>query len=401
MKPSPHRLAIVASHVVQYQAPLYRALARDPRFDLTVLFCSRAGAESYKDRELGVDVRWDTPLLEGYRHVFLRNLSQAAPGRPWSAVNPGLVALLLRERYDAVVVPGYAVVSYWLAYLGAWLSGTPVFFRGEAVLRPGRPAPLRLLKQLLVGFLLRRTAACLSIGTQSRNFYRAFAVPDERVYFSPYAVDHALFDGETERWRARRDQVRDELGLPRESIVVLFVGKLVPRKRPLDLLEALHQLDDRFRLLFVGEGPLRAEIDRSERLAPRITLAGFRNQSELPRFYAAADVFALPSEHEVAPLVLNEAMCAALPLVLSDAVPSAPDMVEPGVNGAIYRCGDARALAAAILQMAREPQGLARMGARSREKARGRSLEVVAAALDAALTRHGRRAARAALGNHA
>ena len=293
------------------------------------------------------------------------------------------------------------MASYWLAYLGAWLSGTPVFFRGEAVLRPGRPAQLRLLKHLLVGFLLRRTAACLSIGSQSRDFYRAFAVPAERVYFAPYAVDHALFDGETERWRARREQLRDELGLPRGSIVVLFVGKLVPRKRPLDLLEALQHLDDRFQLLFVGEGPLRAEIERCGRLASRIKLAGFRNQSELPRFYAVADVFALPSEHEVAPLVLNEAMCAALPLVVSDAVPSAPDMVEPGANGAVYPCGDASALASALSQMARAPQGLAGMGARSRERARERSPEVVAAALDAALARHGRRAAPAFSGGHA
>ncbi len=395
MTPSTHRLAILASHVIQYQAPLYQALARDARFDLTVLFCSRAGAESYQDRELGVDVRWDTPLLEGYRHVFLRNLSPSAPGRPWSAVNPGLVAHLWRERYDAVVVPGYAVASYWLAYLGAWLSATPVFFRGEAVLRPGRPAPLRLLKRLLVGVLLRGTAACLSIGTQSRAFYRAFGVPDERIYFAPYAVDHALFEGESERWRVRRDELRRELGLPPGAVVVLFVGKLVPRKRPLDLLEALTRLDERFRLVFVGEGPLRAEIERRGRPTTRVTLAGFRNQSELPRFYAAADVFALPSEHEVAPLVLNEAMCAALPLVVSDAVPSAPDMVEPGTNGAIYRCGDTEALASALSYMARRPEELAAMGLRSREKARGRGLDVVASSLDAALARHGRRRGRA------
>lgn len=395
MSPPPHRLAIVSSHVVQYQAPLYQALARDPRFDLTVLFCSRAGAEAYQDRELGLDVRWDTPLLEGYRHVFLRNLSPAEPGRPWSAFNPGLVALLRRERYDAVIVPGYAVASYWLAYLGAWLSATPVFFRGETVLRPDRPAPLRVLKHLLVGFLLRHTAACLSIGSQSREFYRAFGVPDERVFFAPYSVDHTLFEDQADHWRADRHRVRDELGLPRESIVVLFVGKLVPRKRPLDLLSALPRLDPRFHLLFVGDGPVRSEIERQLDLAPRVTLAGFRNQSELPRFYAAADIFVLPSQHEVAPLVLNEAMCAALPLVVSDAVPSAPDMVEPGVNGALYPCGDTAALASLLAGLAREPQGLAEMGARSRERLRGRSLEVAVASIDAALARHGRRSARA------
>jgi len=380
-------VAIVASHVVQYQVPLYRALSAHPAIDLTVLFCSRAGAAEYSDREFGREVRWDRSLLEGYRHEFIANWSRAAPGRPWSGVNPGLFTAFRRRRFDAVVVPGYAVVSYWLAYLGARTSGTPVLFRGEAVRRPRRSWPAELAKTVAIKAMLRGVSACLTIGSRSADFYRYYGVPEERLFFTPYTVDNEFFLTGTDKARSARKELRTELGLDPDLPVILFVGKLVPRKRPADLVAALTRMKRPAALLFVGEGSERPRLEQlREALAPgRIAFAGFQNQSELPRYYATADLFALPSSHEVSPLVLNEAMCAGLGLVVSEAVPSAVDLVEPGSNGYTHPCGDIDGLAEALERALMSDAHARELGRRSREKISAWSHSAVADGLLAAL----------------
>lgn len=391
------RLAVVASHPIQYHVPLYRAMAAHARLDPTVFFCSRAGAETYLDPEFGRAVRWDRPLLDGYRHVFVPNRApRPGPGRTFGLINPGLVPALVRGRFDAAVIPGYAVVSYALAYLGAWLGRTPVLFRGETALRPGQPWAWRLLKGAGLRVLFRATAACLTIGQRSHAFYRHHGVPEERLFFTPYTVDNDFFQSAADALAPRRAALRAEFGLPGEGPVVLFAGKLVPRKRPLDLVEAVARLAPPPALLVVGDGPLR---DALRAAAARLGLAhvatpGFLNQSELPRAYAAADLLALPSEHEVAPLVLNEAMCAGLALVVSDAVPSAADLVEaePGGNGYLHACGDVASLARALEAALSSPEHLRRLGRRSREKIADWSQTRVLEGLLAALERHARRA---------
>lgn len=392
--PRRFRLAVVASHPIQYHAPLYRALAAHARIDLTVLFCSRAGAEPYLDLEFGRTLSWDRPLLDGYRHVFVRNVApRPGPGRPLGLVNPGLVPALMRGRYDAVIVPGYAVASYALAYLGAWLSGTPVLFRGETALRPAQPWAWRVLKSAALRALFRGTAACLTIGRRSREFYLHHRVPAERLYFTPYTVDNEFFEDAARRLAPRRAELRAELGLPADGPVLLFVGKLVPRKRPFDLVQALSSLERPPALLLVGDGPLREPLLAAARASglARVAAPGFVNQSELPRAYAAADLLALPSEHEVAPLVLNEAMCSGLALVVSDAVPSAVDLVEEGGNGYVHACGDVAALARALQAAVSNPEHLRRLGRRSREKIADWSHAHVIEGLLAALERHARR----------
>ena len=139
------------------------------------------------------------------------------------------------------------------------------------------------------------------------------------------------------------------------------MGKLVPRKRPLDLIDAAACLDDPPGLLFVGDGALRPELENRARTAGlrHVKFAGFRNQSEVPTCYGAADLLALPSSHEVAPLVLNEAMCSGLGLVVSAAVPSAVDLVEDGVNGYVHEVATRRPWPRHSVPLCRRPRGSA------------------------------------------
>lgn len=369
----PLRLAVVTSHPIQYQAPLWRRLSQDPDLDVTVFFCSRQGVTEHIDPEFGVAFKWDVPLLDGYRHRFLGNLAPRWIVRgPFHVFNPGIVLELIRRSFDAVLVNGYALATYWMAIAAARAAGIPVLLRGETVLRETTPGRVSAIKRLGLRQLLRRVTVCLPIGTRSADFYRAFGVPSSRMVLAPYAVDNEFFVAEADRWRSRRADVRASLGIPAEAPVVLYAGKLTPRKRPLDLLAAFARLSSEAWLLVVGDGELLPALQaRAAALhVSRVIFTGFKNQLELPAYYAASDVFVLPSGYEPWGLAVNEAMCVGLPIVTTDRVAAAVDLVKSGDNGEVLPVGDVDALAAALDRLVSDRQRRDAMGRRSAERIR-------------------------------
>jgi glycosyltransferase involved in cell wall biosynthesis len=364
------RLAAVTSHPVQYQAPLFRRLAAHPEIDLTVFYGERWGLDTCFDPEFGVHLRWDVPLTEGYAARFLRN-------RGWGSgffrvANPGIVAALATGRFDAVLVHSYAHATALLGYLGAALRRVPVLLRTESELLRPRPFRVRLARRLLLAPLLRSTAAVLAIGSANRDFHLHHGVSRDRMFWTPYGVDNDFF-ATFGRERARhRGEVRSEIGLPAETPVVLFAGKLVPRKRPADVIDAIARLAARPKacVVFVGDGGLRRALEARARAASvEARFVGFRNQSEIGRYYAAADVFVLPSEFETWGLVLNEAMACGLPVVASTGAGAARDLVVEGRNGFTFHAGDVGSLSRTLAQLLHD--------AALRERAGRASLEII------------------------
>jgi glycosyltransferase involved in cell wall biosynthesis len=366
------RLAYLVSHPIQYQAPLLRLVDAHPEIALHVYYMDDPGSRLARDREFGVPVQWDIPLREGYISTILRNRSPIPNSdRFLRFIHPEMLRVLTRERYDALIVHGYAHATEWLAFLGARLSRTPILLRGESTLLGRRRRWVESAKRLLLGrILLPRIQGVLAIGTLNREFYRAYGVPDERIFSVPYAVDNSRFQAEAERLRRTRTALRDAQGWPANLPVILFSGKLITKKRPMDLLLAYAKVvcDRPAGLVFLGEGTHRArlEAEAKRRHLPMVTVTGFVNQTEIPRWYAAADIFVLPSGYEPWGLALNEAMCFDLPVIASDAVGAAPDLVRHEENGFVYPAGDIDALAEALRRLLDDSERRLRMGARSR-----------------------------------
>ena len=370
MAKRPYRLAVLASHPIQYQAPLWRFLAVHPQLDLTVYFYSRHGLEVALDPGFGQAFTWDIPLIEGYTHHFLRNLSpRPRVGTFWGACHPSLAGELSPARYDAVLVHGWYSLSNWLAFATTGLRRLPVLLRATATprtLRRGRA----WLKRLLLPRLFRRVGAFLSTGSQNHAFYQQLGVSPERIFSVPYAVDNDFFARRGQALRPQRSRLRREHGIPERAVVVLFVGKLIALKRPHDLLEAARRLcAPELALVFVGDGPQRHSVERAARgyNLRNVFFPGFQNQSRLPSFYALADAIVLPSESETWGLVLNEAMNFALPVLASEGVTAAADLVEPGRNGWVFPSGDVKALGRVLEMLVRDPDRRLRMGQRSAE----------------------------------
>lgn len=373
-----HRLAVINSHPIQYSAPLYRLLANEPDIDLTVYFYSPMGAEEYVDAEFGKAIKWDTPLLEGYRHHFLPNLRRSNDVRgTTSMINPRIVGEILRNRYDAVWMHGYMFVSDWLALAASCFSGTPILYRSEASLyydaNVRRPLLLRIVKPRLLRFLFRRVARFLAIGTLNREFYIAHGARPEKVFHVPYTVDNDHFAQKTSEYQRQRDRIRAEMGLKPEDVTFLFAAKMTPQKAPLELLRAYQKLAEipNKALIMAGDGKLRAEAEdyAARNGLSNVHFVGFANQSELPKYYGISDVFVRPDGLYKGDwgLTVNEAMVAGLAVIATDSIGASVDLVKSGENGILARFNDVDDLALAMKRLALDPKACREMGRRSSE----------------------------------
>lgn len=367
------RIAIVASHPIQYHAHWYRELALCPEIDLEVLYCHRPTPEDQAEAGFGVNFEWDIPLLEGYRYRFLRNVSRHPGVTTFAGIDcPEVREVVIHERYDAVVVSGWHTWGYWQTIRACRESGTPVMVRSDSHLHDDRPRWMRALKYLPYRYFISRMDACLAAGVWSREYFLHYGARPERIFIVPHCVPPRQYNLTSESdVRELRSAWRRRWGIAENSTVFLFAGKLIDRKRPRDFLRAaaaaFAQRTD-VHALVAGDGPLRAELESfAAELKLPVTFAGFLNQSAIINAWAAADVLVLPSQQDTWGLVVNEAMSWGRACVVSDRVGCWPDLIGQERTGFVFPCGDVDALAAVLSRIASTP-GLAQAMGQNAER---------------------------------
>ena len=370
-----YRVLALSSNPVQYMSPIFRRMARRAEFDLTVAYCSLRGAEAGYDPEFTTTVQWDTPLLEGFSWRELANRGRG-DGSFWGTWNPGAWKLIREGAFDAVLCfTGYRCATFWIACLAAKSSETAFLFGTDAttlVARDGRGWKTAV-KRSFWPWLFGLADQVIVPSTGSRELMMSLGLPAERVTLTPYSVDNEWWVEQSQK--VDREAVRAGWGVAPDEVVVLFCAKLQPWKRPLDLLRAFVAAKiSNAQLIYAGEGPLRAELEASARslgVADRVRFLGFQNQTKLPAVYAAADLMVLTSEHEPFAVVVNEAICCGCPVIASDRVGAARDLVAPVAEQLVYRCGDIDALVAAMRFALSERTRLETLVTAFRERIRG------------------------------
>ena len=336
-EPGRPRLGIVALNPIQYHAPLHRKIAHRGQVELDVLFLSDAGLRPAADPGFGVPVAWDIELLDGYRHSFL-----STAGTPTSPHHQARSMLRWLEGHDAIVINGYNNRWMLLAMTACRMRGIPYLLRASSHPQGLSGGTRRHGRQMFTRLVVAGSAAGLAMGRLNYDFYRQARA--RSVIFAPNSVDGERFAVPPLLSRA---ELLGRWGLPSGRPVIVFSGKLISRKRPLDLVAALRRLPCDATAFFVGDGALAAQVS-SALPAGRGVVTGFINQSDLPSYYHAADILVLPSEAETWGLVVNEAMaCGVLPVV-SDRVGCALDLAA-GV-GEVYPCGDVARLTDALMR---------------------------------------------------
>ncbi|HXM47353.1 MAG TPA: glycosyltransferase [Pyrinomonadaceae bacterium] len=377
-------LAILSTHPIQYQVPLWQALAKTGSVPFEVWYLTAHGTEPSYDRQFDKSFAWDLDVLSGYPHRFLK-VNSAVDVSSFSKLRIAerLAPLFREKEVSTLWVQGWNVLAYWQAVRQAHAAGVPVWLRGESNDLAITPTWRRPLKQLMLRQLFRRVETFLYIGEANRRFYTNYGVRPEQLSPAPYCVDNERFAAQADSVRPGREDIRRSWGIADDAFCVLFAGKFIDKKRPFDLLRALKdarlaQQGRPLHLLFVGSGelgqPLRSacrvvfDAETSNNVStqvndggtlPRATFAGFLNQKEISRAYVAADCLVLPSDHlETWGLVVNEAMASGLPCVVSDACGCAEDLVTPINSNLVYPLGNTLALAGALLELMRQPPSI-------------------------------------------
>ena len=354
----PYRVTFVQTHPVQYMAPLFRYIATERRdIELTVLYASRPTPDQ-QGVGFGEAFEWDVSLTDGYTY---RILAPAAANRnfdsdSFAGVDVGPVGdALIATRPDVVVVPGWHSAFYLRAIAASRRRGIPVLYRGDTNFSVAPLGLRRPVWKLRTRLALKLFDGYLSVGTRSRDYLRHFGVPEPVIFDSPHCVDNATFDAAARIVRdGDRDAARRELGAGHGDFLILFAGKFIERKRPMDVIEAAARLGADVVVAMVGNGPLMDRThEAAKKLNVRVTWHGFVNQSVMPRVFAAADCVALPSECESWGLIVNEALASGTPCVVSSGVAAGRDLIHEHRSGAVHEPADIEGLAAS-LQAVRE-----------------------------------------------
>ena len=346
----PIRLSVVMTHPIQYYAPWFRYIsAVVPEIQLKAHYCVIPTPEQ---QGVGFEepFTWDASLLDGYDHVILRKPSRKVTIHSSSFFGvtvPEIAASVRSAEPDVVLVPGWYSVSFIIAALSARLSGLPILYRGDSQLTT-RWEYISASKRVRTQAILRMFTHFLCVGKRNHEFLLNYEVPESNIFFAPHCVDNDFFHRAASQVDKRA--AREALGIAPGEFVVLFAGKLERKKRPWEVIEAAERMDRPPVVVFAGSGEAeqrcRAAAARS---TADVRFLGFQNQSEIARLYGMVDALVLPSDSgETWGMVVNEALAAGVPCIVTERVGCGPDLIENGKTGYVIPFKDTGAQARAL-----------------------------------------------------
>lgn len=361
------RLAVITTHPIQYNAPLFKLLAARGVLQIKVFYTwgEKVLTEKY-DPGFGKTINWDIPLLEGYEYSFVKNVSLEPGSHHFKGIiNPSLNEEVKAWGADAVLVYGWSFKSH-LKCLRYFYKKVPVLFRGDSILESGPGILKQLFKKKILSWIYKHVNKALYVGTRNKQYFLQCNMRENQLVFAPHAIDNQRFKTAEEN----SEYNRRTLNIPKEAIVFLFAGKLEPKKNVELLLKAFKKIgSEHVYLIIAGDGVLEKTLKKVYGELPYIIFIPFQNQSKMPALYMMADVFVLPSQGpcETWGLAVNEAMASSKTVLVSDACGCAPDLVRDGINGYIFKSNDENDLLLKIQMLLADKEKLFIMGQASAE----------------------------------
>jgi glycosyltransferase involved in cell wall biosynthesis len=341
------KLAIITTHPIQYNAPLFQMLHERQQTEIMVFYTWSQSATGAKyDPGFGREINWDIPLLSGYPYRFVNNISKVPGSHHFKGMdNPSLITEITAWKADAVLVYGWSFKSH-LKALKHFHGKIPVLFRGDSTLLDPVPALKALLRKIWLKYVYSKVDLALYAGAANKAYFLEYGLKENQLVFMPHATDNRRFavtDASTAAGRA----LRQLFEIADEDIVFLFAGKLEEKKQPGILADVFTKTNnENAHLIITGNGALENELKEKYAQHSRIHFLPFQNQSAMPGLYATCDVFVLPSKgpNETWGLCLNEAMAAGKPVIATDACGAAYDLIEENKTGYMIGRNDQSAL---------------------------------------------------------
>ncbi|KQC02435.1 glycosyltransferase family 4 protein [Pedobacter sp. Hv1] len=345
------KLAIISTHPIQYYAPIFRLL--DNKMDIQV-FYTRGDVPQY-DHGFKKNISWDIPLTDGYTYEFLENTAKDKGSHHFKGIiNPNAITKINDFKPDAILIYGWAYQSH-LKIMRHFKGKILIYFRGDSTLIDQQPGFKNILRSIFLKWVYQHIDTAFYVGTANYAYFKKYGLKEKQLVFAPHAIDNTRFS--TDR-KDEADQLREKLNIDKEDILILFAGKLEPKKDPELLLDAFIKLNStNIHLLFVGNGVLEEQLKakvKNDHLE-NVLFMDFQNQTQMPVVYQACDLFCLPSKGpgETWGLAVNEAMAAGKAVLVSDKVGCASDLVT-NHTGAIFKSRDLADLSQKLIALTKD-----------------------------------------------
>jgi len=326
------KLAIISSHPIQYNAPLFALLAKEDNIDLKVFYTWGVDSiEEKYDPDFQQNIQWDIPLLEGYQYQFLENTSKDPGSHHFKGIiNPELNQEIEKWGADIVWVWGWAFDSH-LKALRNFKGKKEVWFRGDSTLldEPKGFSVQKILRRVFLTWVYRHVDKAFYVGTHNKAYFVKHGLKETQLVYAPHAIDNDRFADLTGEYSNQAKDWRKELGISENQKVILFAGKLETKKNPFFLITLAKELPtNEYKIVFVGSGPLEENL--KNQATENCIFLGFQNQKMMPIVYRLADVFVLPSlgPGETWGLAINEALACGIPVIASNKCGGAVDLIN-------------------------------------------------------------------------
>jgi glycosyltransferase involved in cell wall biosynthesis len=380
------RLALVTTHPIQYNAPLFKLLGQRQKVQIKVFYTWGQSVQSAKyDPGFGKKIEWDIPLLDGYEHSFVKNISQNPGSSHFKGIiNPTLIKEIEEWKADVVLVYGWAFQSH-LKCIRYFHKKIPVLFRGDSTLLDEQKGIKKILRRLFLKWVYRHIDYALYVGTNNKKYFLANGIKNKQLIYVPHAIDNNRYAASDAQYESEAALWRIEMGIDASDLVILFAGKFEDKKQPAVLLELAKKIPDkRLKFILVGNGILENELKTAAQNDSRIFFIDFQNQQRMPVVYRLGNVFILPSKGpgETWGLAINEAMACNRPVIISDKVGCSDDLVKNNINGVIFDTGSLDSVIVFIKQLLINPALLKIMGMDSKRIIQDFSFQQVVVAIE-------------------
>ena len=332
------RLAIITTHPIQYNAPLFAMLANRGNTEIKVFYTwGKEVLQNKYDPGFGKKVEWDIPLLEGYEYEFVNNIAKDKGSHHFNGIdNPGLIKAIKDWGANAVLVFGWSFKSH-LKAMRYFKGKIPVLFRGDSTLLQQQGKIKKTFRKIFLTWVYKHIDTALYVGTHNKAYFIEYGLKEKQLVFAPHAIDNARFQQDIKAYEELAFEKRKTFNIKPEEIVFLYAGKLDKNKNIAFLATAFLEADmAHTHLVIAGNGPEEEGLKSGLGKEKNIHFLPFQNQSQMPALYRMADVFVLPSIAETWGLSLNEAMACGRALLASDGCAGAIDLIESGANGYIF-----------------------------------------------------------------
>jgi len=382
------RLAIITTHPIQYNAPLFALLTERGIIDLKVFYTwGETVLENKYDPGFGKIINWDIDLLKGYQYEFIENVAADKGSHHFKGIdNPGLIRKIQVYKPDAILVYGWPLKSHYKV-MRYFKGKIPVLFRGDSHLLDQKNGLKSFIRSIVLKWVYRYVDIAFYVGKSNYDYYRAAGLKEDQLVFSPHAIDNNRFSSGIFETKIKARNFRDMLGIQENDLVFLFAGKFEDKKNPLILLNAFLSaaFNNDIHLVFVGNGVLEFELKKQAKQSRLIHFMDFCNQSDMPAIYEMSNVFVLPSKGpgESWGLTVNEAMANGKPIIVSNKCGCAATLVENGKNGFVFEASDEEALKGYLKKMVTHRLSIPTMGDASKFKIEQHNFKKVAETFEA------------------